>query len=144
MGITLAAALGAATGRAQQSPWLCPAAPGPAQALPGPGDLWAPCLSPRERRVLVLTLLGSFIRSEATVELTWELRSFDGIPQRDTGLLTSKTSQSCKPTADSHLEPAPQLPPVLEGGECPRAPREKRVGGLGSPEASSGVGRPWL
>lgn len=36
-------------------------------------------------------------------QLTWELRSFDGIPQRDTGLLTSKTSQSCK--ANSRLSP---------------------------------------
>lgn len=108
---------------------------GTAGTVPQPWGMAGPCPD----------CWGSFTHSAATllaVELTWELRSFDGITQRDTGLLTSKTSQSCKPTADAHLEPAPQLPPVPEGRRCPRAPWHRRGGGLGSPEASSGLGRP--
>lgn len=41
-----------------QRPLPCPAVPGPAPALPGPGDPGALRLSPGDRRVLLLALLG--------------------------------------------------------------------------------------
>lgn len=67
-------------------------------------------------------------------QLTWELRSFDGIPQRDTGLLTSKTSQSCK--ANSRLSPGARTQAATNP--------YKRGASWDTPGEESGwLGKPW-
>lgn len=64
--------------------------------------------------------------------LTWELGSFDGIPQRDSRLLASKASQSCK--ANSRRSPGALAQAATRPCErgVPAAPRVPGHG-LGSP-----------
>lgn len=131
--IIQAAAHGAAVGRAvaglpRPMPLplsSCPRASTSTARSGGPGG--APRLGPGERRLLLLAPPGVLHPQPRWLwQLTWELRSFDGIPQRDTGLLTSKTSQSCK--ANSRLSPgacAQAATSPCEGGAPRGTPREE-------------------